>query len=190
MPDYTVQGIDEGVGYDEAAAMGALTQQMQRAQQMMAQRRRSAGTFQRPQIFQQSPLPQMPAQPHHAVLRSYLGMGYATWTSADATDKLLQVAPQESFRGERLIIDLSTVNGPSAGMVLLRVINVGTQAQSPSVSQPAPAAMFSAAATYSKLDLQVAFRAMELQVLLGITAAPGGTAAVTAAVGFYGAWIR
>lgn len=177
--EYGPQGIDE-----DGNVMGAVP----------VARRLPAGTRQlpngRPRIYNQSPLPQVPAQPNRAVLRSYMGMGFASWGAADAADKLLVVTPQESFRPERLVIDLSVVSGPSAGLVLLRRVEIGTSPQSPSVSQPAPAAMFSAAATYSRLDMQVCFRAMELQVTLGITAAPGGTAAVTAAVGFYGAWIR
>lgn len=181
--DYEVQGEAEGI---DENMMGAISAAQQRA--AMAARRRAGGG--RPQIFKQSPLPQVPAQPNRAVLRSYMGMGFSAWTSADAADKLLVVTPQESFRPERLIIDLSVTSGPSAGLVLLRRVDIGTSPQSPSVAQPAPAAMFSAAATYSRLDMQVCYRAMQLQVTLGITAAPGGSAAVTAAVGFYGAWIR
>jgi len=175
MPQYrVVEGIDEG------DMMGAV----QNAQRRMV-RRPNVG-----QVYSQSPLPMVPAQPHRAKLRSYLGLGFAVWTAADGADKVLTVTPEESFRGERLIIDISVASGPSAGLVLLRRVDIGTQPQSPSVAQPAPAAMFSAAATYSRLDLQVAFRAMTIQVTLGITAVPGGSATVTAAVGFFGEWIR
>lgn len=178
MSEYIVNGIDEAMGEE---AMGAVNPAQLRA--MQARRRR-------PQIYSQPPLPQTSAQPYRSKLRSYLGVGFAQWGSADAAEKVLTVTPQESFRGERLIIDISVVNGPSAGLVLLSRVDVGTQPQSPSVAQPAPAAMFAAAATYSRLDLQICYRAMQLQVTLGITAAPGGTAAVTAAVGFFGEWIR
>jgi hypothetical protein len=170
-------------GIDDENVMGAV--QRSRQQQSQRQGNRMGG-----RVYQQPPLPMVAAQPHRSKLRSYLGMGFAIWGAADANDKVLTVPPQESFRGERLIIDLSVTSGPSAGLVLLRRVDIGTQPQSPSVAQPAPAAMFSAAATYSRLDLQVAYRAMEIQVTLGITAAPGGTAAVTAAVGFFGEWIR
>lgn len=172
--EYSSQGIDENM-------MGAVQQRRVPA---------GARAMARPRIYQQSPLPQVPAQPNRAVLRSYMGMGFATWTAADNADKPLVVTPQESFRPERLVIDISVAAGPSAGLVLLRRVDIGTSPQSPSVAQPAPAAMFAANATYSRLDMQVCYRAMQLQVTLGITAVPGGAAVVTAAVGFYGAWIR
>ena len=141
-------------------------------------------------IYQKPPLPQVPFQPNVARLRSYMGLGFASWTSADKADKVLSVQPQESFRGERLIIDVSLVSGPSAGMVLLRRIDIGTLPQSPSVEQPAPAAMFAAQATYSAIELQIAYRATTIQVTLGITDAPGGSCVVTAAVGLFGEWVR
>lgn len=170
-------------GIDEDGSMGAV-------QQTAQQVRRRVMSNQMGRVYGQPPLPMVAAQPHRSKLRSYLGLGFAQWTAADTADKVLTVAPQESFRGERLIVDVVVASGPSAGMVLLRRVDIGTQPQSPSVTNPAPAAMFGANATYSRLDLQVAFRAMEIQVTLGITAAPGGSAVVTAAVGFFGEWIR
>ena len=178
--EYGPEGIDDVEGADDYNTMGAAP----------VARRPPVNRAARPRIFSQPPLPQVPAQPHRAKLRSYLGLGYVHWGAADAADKPLSVAPQESFRGERLIIEVSAINGPSAGLVLLKSVTVGTQPQSPSVTDPAPASMFSAQATYSRLDLQVAYRAMNLNVTLGLTAAPGGTCEVTAAVGFYGEWIR
>jgi hypothetical protein len=140
-------------------------------------------------IFSQPPLPQSPFQPHVSRLRSFLGMGFATWTDTDGGDKILEIQPQESFRGERLFVDEIDVGTP-AGLVLVRRVDVGTQPQSPSVEQPAPASMFSSDATYSKLDIQIAYRGTRLQVTLGVTAAPGTGNSITAAVGFYGQWIR
>jgi hypothetical protein len=116
-------------------------------------------------------------------------MGFATWTDTDGGDKILEIQPQESFRGERLFVDEIDVGTP-AGLVLVRRVDVGTQPQSPSVEQPAPASMFSSDATYSKLDIQIAYRGTRLQVTLGVTAAPGTGNSITAAVGFYGQWIR
>jgi hypothetical protein len=179
----------EGTGYEDGAGeivreaniLGAMARRGQQRPQHPNQGR---------QVYERPPLPQVPAHPHTSRLKSYLGLGFATWGSADATDKPLQVQPQESFRGGRLIVDLSLVNGPSAGMVLMRRIDIGTMPQSPSVEQPAPAAMFAANATYAAIDLQIAYRATTIQVTLGITAAPGGTCAVTAACGFFGEWIR
>jgi len=138
------------------------------------------------------PDPQVPQRPLNATnrLRSFMGVGIATWGAADATDKALQVEPQESFEGNRLVIDTLAVGGASAGIVLVRRIDVGIQPQSPSVEQPAPAAMFRPDATYSNLDLQIAYRANKIITTLGITAAPGAGVTVTASVGMYGVWIR
>lgn len=182
MPQYQYgpEGIDEGAEGEDFNTMGA-------AAPRRPVRRAAVGGI---RVYPQPPLPQIPAQPHRSKLRSFLGMGTLHWGPAESADKLLNVAPQESFRGERLIIDVSTKSGPAAGLVLLRSVVVGTQPQSPSLSQSAPASMFSAQATYSRLDMQVAFRAMELQVTLGLSEAPGGAAEITAAVGFYGEWIR
>jgi hypothetical protein len=145
--------------------------------------RRMGGRIRDPQV------PQRPLQ-RTARLRSFMGTGQAIWTAADATDKPLQVEPQESFEGNRLVIDVIAVGGVSAGLVLLRRIDVGTQPQSPSVEQPAPAAMFRPDATYANLDLQIAYRANKIITTLGITAAPGAGVTVTAVAGFYGVWIR
>lgn len=136
--------------------------------------------------------PQVPQRPLQNVskLRSFLGSGIAAWAPTDATDKPLQVEPQESFEGTRLVLDTIAVGGASAGLVLVRRIDIGTQPQSPSVEQPAPAAMFRPDATYANLDLQIAYRANKIITTLGITAAPGAGVTVTAVAGFYGNWIR
>ena len=182
--DYEGAGIDdyEGAGevISEANILGAI------ARRRAPARQQARG----PQIYEKPPLPHTPAHPHVSRLKSFMGMGFATWTSADAADKILTVQPQESFRIGRMIVDLTTVNGPSAGLVLVRRLDVGTMPQSPSVEQPAPAAMFAANATYSGIEAQIAYRATTVQVTLAITAAPGGTAVVTAAVGFFGDWLR
>ena len=142
-------------------------------------------------VFAAPPLRGQSTWPHTAKLRSYMGFGFATWGPTDATDKPLPVQPQESFRGERLIISPPTVvGGASAGLVLMRRIDVGTMPQSPSVAQPAPAVMFQNDTVGSNLDLQIAYRATTVQVTLGITAAPGAGVTVTAAVGMFGVWIR
>lgn len=136
--------------------------------------------------------PQVPQQPLQGTdkLRSFLGAGVAVWTAADATDKQLLVEPQETFEGKRFILDVREVGGVSAGLVVVRRIDIGTQPQSPSVEQPAPAVMFRADATYANLDLQLAFRANKIIVTMGITAVPGAGVTVTAVGGFYGNWIR
>jgi hypothetical protein len=183
-------GLDETSGYEDSNILGAIARR--RGRQPM---RRPAQQPQYPttpggqRIFSQPPLPQSPFQPHISRLRSFLGMGFATWTDTDGGDKILEIQPQESFRGERLFVDEIDVGTP-AGLVLVRRVDVGTQPQSPSVEQPAPASMFSSDATYSKLDIQIAYRGTRLQVTLGVTAAPGTGNSITAAVGFYGQWIR
>lgn len=143
-----------------------------------------------PRVFNRPPLRPMAGQPD-SKLRSYMGLGTITWTgAADAADKAVVVEPQESFRGERLVIDQVITGGTDAGLTMLRRIDIGTQPQSPSVEQPAPAAMFRTDATYAGLDLQIAHRGMKLQVTLARTASPGAGVTVVAAMGLYGEWIR
>ncbi len=162
-----------------------------RRQSRVRPQRRGPRTRSGERIYRKPPLPQGAAQPYTARLRSFLGLGIASWAVADATDKILTVEPQESFRGMRLIVDVAiaaaVTNSP---IVLVRTITVGTMPQSPSVEQPAPAALFRADATLTMLDLQVAYRSIKLSLTLGITAAPTGAGVVTAAAGFYGEWIR
>ena len=149
------------------------------------------GPANRNRIWAAPPLHAQSTWPHQSKLRSYMGFGFATWSPTDATDKPLPVQPQESFRGERLIIAApNAVGGASAGLVLMRRIDVGTMPQSPSVAQPAPAVMFQNDTVGANLDLQIAYRATTVQVTLGITAAPGSGVTVTTAVGMFGVWIR
>lgn len=144
-------------------------------------------------VFVRPPLPAGRGQygQPDAKLRSYMGFGTVVWTgAADAADKSTIVEPQESFRGERLIIAQVVAGGADAGLTQLRSISVGTLPQSPSVEQPAPAAMFTADATYAGLDLQIAHRGMKIQVTLARTTSPGAGVTVTASIGMYGEWIR
>ena len=180
-------GIDEAMG-TEADVLGAL---IRRGGRRMPRRRkpgiRSAGGQ---RIYKQPPLPRQGFQPNMARLRSYMGMGFAVFGPTAVAPIDLVVEPQESFRGERMIVDTTAAGGTSAGLVTVVGIFVGTLPQSPSVEQPAPAAMFARDSTISRLDMQIAFRATKLKVTIGITAAPGAGVTVTAAVGFYGEWIR
>lgn len=180
MPDYALApGEDAG---DDAGddVLGFFRRKKRRRARQIA-----------PAPYGKPPLPREGFQPNVSRLRSYMGFGIQTWAVADATDKPIVVEPQESFRGERLVIDTSVAAAvTNSPLVLMRRIDVGTLPQSPSVEQPAPAAMFARDATYSALDLQVAYRATKVQVTLGISAAPTGAGVVTAAVGMYGEWIR
>lgn len=195
-------GYDDGTGIDEqvvgdaeagyeADVLGALVRRpfgrRRRPMRRQALGLRSAGGR---RIFRQPPLPKQSFQPNMARLRSYLGMGSAVWGPTATNSIDLTVEPQESFRGERLVIDVGVAGGTSAGLVTVVGIYVGTLPQSPSVEQPAPAAMFARDVTNSRLDLQIAFRATKLKITLGITAAPGAGVTVTAVAGFYGEWIR
>ena len=146
------------------------------------------GALQAP--FSRPPLPAAPVQATTASLRSYMGFGFLSWGPAETADKAIIVEPQESFRGERLILDVGAAGGTSAGLSLLRRIDVGTQPQSPSVEQPAPAAMFARDSTNAELDLQIAFRGTKVQITLGITAAPGAGVTVTVAIGMFGQCVR
>jgi hypothetical protein len=139
-------------------------------------------------VFTRPPLPAHPEHPN-AMLRSFVGMGFATWTGTDVADKVLSIEPQEKFRGERMVIDVLATSG-AAGIVLVRLLQVGVQPQQPDTEQPAPASMFARDVTYSHLDLQVARPGIKMTLTLAVTAAPGSGETITAAVGFYGEWIR
>lgn len=139
-------------------------------------------------VFTRPPLAARPTQ-RTAMLRSFVGVGFATWTGTDASDKELQIEPQEAFRGERMVIDVLSSSG-AAGIVVVRLLQVGVQPQQPDTSQPAPASMFAADVTYSHLDLQIARPGIKLTLTLAVTAAPGAGQSITAAAGFYGEWIR
>jgi hypothetical protein len=172
-----IDGDDVIDGDDESAnVLGAVARQLARR-----------GSPRR--VFTSPPLPARPVQGNTAELRSYMGFGFVTWTGADGADKVITIEPQESFRGERLVIDV-IASAPAAGLTLLRRIDIGTMPQSPSVEQAAPASMFARDATGAQLDLQIAYRGTKVQITLGQTVAPGGAVVVTAAVGMFGQWIR
>lgn len=173
-----IEGEVEGDILGEADLLGAV-------QRALAARRPGGG-----RVFRRPPLAARSGQPD-AKLRSYMGMGLVSWTgAADAADKQMVVEPQESFRGERLVLAQVVAGGVDAGLTVLRRIDVGTLPQSPSVEQPAPAAMFSPDATYAGLDLQIAHRGMKVIITLGRTTSPGAGVTVTASAGLYGEWIR
>ena len=194
MPEYIegddyVEGDEYVTGEDDDAndVLGAVARQLvKRSPGMRRVRSRSRQT-----IYRRPPLPAQPAQPTEAELRSFMGFGSVTWAVADAANKVSIVEPQESFRGERLILDISIpATITNAPLVTLVRIDVGTLPQAPSVEFAAPAAMFRPDATNANLDLQVAYRGTKIQVTLGITAAPAGAGVVTAVIGMFGQWIR
>ena len=210
-PDYDVMGYDEVMGDEDVmgAILSTLRNVASRASQLSpahqiasrlgiptpssmltrpggplgGNRSRSGMPFVRP------PLPLSETRPD-SKLRSACGAGVAVWGPTDGSDKVLTIEPQESFRGERLVIDFASVGGVAAGLVVVRRIEVGTMPQSPSVEQPMPAVMFRPDATYASLDLQIASKGTKLTVILGVTAAPGAGVTTTATAGYYGEWIR
>lgn len=146
--------------------------------------------YRRP-VAKRPPLPAGEMRPD-ARIRSYMGVGITSWAATDPTGtlKTLTVEPQESFRGERLIIDTIAAGGTSASLVVVNGVFVGTMPQSPSVEQPAPSTMFARDATIAGLDLQIAHRGTKFSVQLSNTAPPGTGVTLTAVVGVYGEWIR
>jgi hypothetical protein len=210
MANEEFQGYDDGAGYDddgagmdenlvgdeagdeagyEADVLGALVRSPFRRRRPMRRKGQGIRSPGGRRIYRQPPLPQQSFQPNMARLRSYLGMGVALFDPTHAVNVDLTVEPQESFRGERLIIDVVTTGTPAATVTVVGIF-VGTLPQSPSVEQPAPAAMFARDSTYSRLDMQIAFRATKLKVTLGVTATPAASSSLIAAVGFFGEWIR
>jgi len=178
--DEYVDGDEE----EEEGVLGAVSRALVR-------RPRRRGRKRRRKIYRRPPLPRAAAQPKKSELRSFMGFGSVTWAVADSAEKISIVEPQESFRGERLILETAIDSGvTNTPLVLLNRIDVGTAPQSPSVEFAAPAAMFRADSTYSQLDLQIAYRATKLQITLGITTAPTGAGVVTASIGMFGQWIR
>lgn len=186
--DETVSGAEDDVLLgDDEILMGQDEALLGAARRQLARRRtgsqRALGPTSKPALVYN------PSASRPAKIRSYMGMGSTSWTGTDGSDKTLVIEPQENFRAERLIIDVSD-SAPPAGQTVLRRIDVGTMPQSASVEAAMPASAFRPDSTYSGLDLQVAQAGVKLQVLLGRTAAPGGVIVTTASVGFFGEWIR
>jgi hypothetical protein len=178
--------MEDGEEYGEEGEEGEVLGAPDVMGALFRRRRRGGGRT----VYTKPPLPRAPVQANTARIRSYMGLGVVSWGPADATDKIVIVEPQETFRGERFIAVHSDAGGVSAGIPLLRRIDIGTQPQSPSVEQAAPLDMFRPDATGARLDLQIAFRATKIQITLGITAAPGAGVTKTATMGFFGEWIR
>ncbi len=136
--------------------------------------------------------PPLQASPMHqpAKLRSFVGLGVITWTgAADAADKKTSITPQAPVRGERLVIDVVATSG-AAGLVTVKLVEVGVEPQQADTSQPAPASMFAKDVTYGHIAMQIANPGIQIAVTLGITASPGAGETVTAAVGLFVEWVR
>jgi hypothetical protein len=184
-------GVDT-MGYDDDAVIGQFMNYLaNRRPGAMAARGQQHYPQQVPRVGNVYTRPPLAARPQNStsMLRSFVGLGFATWTGTDGADKQLTIEPQESFRGERLVIEVLATSG-AAGLVVVRQLQVGVQPQQPDTSQPAPASMFAAQVTYSHLDLQIAKPGINITVTLGVTAAPGAGETVTASAGLYGEWVR
>lgn len=171
---------DEYVG-QEADILGQVARQLVRRPGPGAGRR----------IFKRPPLPARSQQPTQAELRAFLGFGPVTWAVADGADKQVIVEPQETFRIERLIVEVSVpATITNAPLILVRRLEIGTLPQSPSVEFGTPAALFRADAVGSMMELQIADAGTKISLTMQISAAPTGTGVVTATMGVYGQWIR
>lgn len=153
-------------------------------------RGRGGGALAR-RVYSKPPLAPTEIRPD-SKLRSYMGVGSVSYGAAEIGLKTATVEPQESFRGERLVIEPFATGGVDAGLatMTLQQITVGTQPQSPSVEFGAPIAMFRADATYAGLDLQIAYRGTKLAVSINRTTAPGAGVTAGVNIGLYGEWIR
>jgi hypothetical protein len=176
--DY-VEGDDDISGDEAANVLGAVARSLVRG---------SGGR----KIFKRPPLSASAiAQPNDAMLRAPMGFGAVTWAVADGAAKTSIVEPQEAFRGERLVIDVSIPTTiTNLPIVLLRRADIGTQPQTPSTEFGSPAAMFRPDCTYSQLEWQVCPAGTKIQLTMEISAAPTGAGIITAAMGVYGQWIR
>jgi len=135
------------------------------------------------------PLPAMGMHPP-SKLRSFVGLGVITWTgAADNADKTTSITPQAPVRGERLVIDVvATAN--AAGLVTVKLLQVGVEPQQADTTQPAPASMFAKDVTYGHIAMQIADPGIKIALTLGITDNPGSGETVTAAAGLFVEWVR
>jgi hypothetical protein len=140
-------------------------------------------------VYQYPPLEALP-QHKPAKLRSFVGLGVISWTGdTDSADKRTSITPQAPVRGERLVIDVVATAG-AVGLVTVKLVEVGVEPQQADTSQPAPASMFAKDVTYGHIAMQVANPGIQIAVTLGITAPPGVSQTVTAAVGLFVEWVR
>lgn len=139
--------------------------------------------------FAYPPLPAVGMHPP-SKLRSFVGLGTISWTgAADSADKTTSITPQAPVRGERLVIDVVATAG-AAGLVTVKLLQVGVEPQQADTSQPAPASMFAKDVTYGHIAMQVADPGIRIALTLGITATPGAGETVTATAGLFVEWVR
>lgn len=141
---------------------------------------------------QPSRLPPAPAsQVMPSRVMSYIGLGSVAWDGADSADKFLEVEPQSTFLGERLVITARYSSGATGRLVVInRPLTVGGLPQTPAPDQVAPVEMFQADVTYSRLNLKPAMAGTKISIGFAIDAAPGSGETVTLSAGLYGEWVQ
>ncbi len=139
-----------------------------------------------------SRLPPAPAsQVMPARIMAYCGLGTVHWTGTDDADKTMEVEPQSTFLGERLVITARyTSNATTRLVVINRPLTVGGLPQTPAPENEAPNEMFAPEVTYSKLNLKPAMAGTKISIGFRIDAAPGSGETVTLAAGLYGEWVQ
>jgi len=126
-----------------------------------------------------------------AKIRAYCGLGTVSWTGTDDADKTMEVEPQSTFQGERLVITARYSDGAVARLVTInRPLTIGGLPQTPAPEQEAPIEMFAADVTYSLLTLKPATAGTKISLGLRIDDAPGTGESVVVAAGMFGQWIQ
>lgn len=136
--------------------------------------------------------PPLPAVGMHppAKLRSFVGLGATTWGATDVDDRTLSITPQAPIRGERLVIDV-VATASAAGLIVVRLLQVGVEPQQADTSQPAPAAMFAKDVTYGHIAMQIAEPGIRVALVLGIVGGPPGSSqSISASAGLFVEWVR
>ncbi len=122
---------------------------------------------------------------------AYCGLGSVEWTGTDDQDKALEVEPQSTFLGERLVITARYSSGATSRLVVInRPLTVGGLPQTPAPDQVAPIEMFQADVTYSRLNLKPAMAGTKISIGFAIDAAPGSGETVILSAGLYGEWVQ
>jgi hypothetical protein len=179
--------IGEDVGNDQENIIGALSQALMRRPGVGPQAARGRSVS-RPQ-FSSAQLATQVGGSKDTSLRAPLGMGAVTFVVGGPTTIKQVVEPQEAFRGERLVLDVSAL--PDGNLVAVESIFVGSLPQTPSQEFNMPLSMFRPDATDAQMDWQICPAGTKIQVtvtLLGPALADADT--VTVSMGIYGVWIR
>jgi hypothetical protein len=174
----------------EENVVGALAAQFRRkgfAPRQATAMARASATSALPSRLPPAPSSQvMPAR-----IMAYCGLGSVEWTGADSADKTLEVEPQSTFLGERLVITARYSSGAGSRLVVInRPLTVGGLPQTPAPDQVAPIEMFQADVTYSRLNLKPAMAGTKISIGFAIDAAPSSGESVILSAGLYGEWVQ